>query len=178
MEGSLLREQVQVQVRDQRARTPACGTGSDAPHRRVQSLQSAESLSGSDRFAILPRAMAVDDRDFRERLERFLAAELHADEVRITTLARSTEGFSQETFRFDLEIRHGATRTTERYVAKREPVAGLLEPYDLEPEFRVLHTLSDDPFPSPPTPWFSRDPAVLDRPFYVMKCLPGEISRG
>jgi aminoglycoside phosphotransferase (APT) family kinase protein len=119
--------------------------------------------------------MAGDDRDFRERLERFLAAELRADEVRIATLARSTEGFSQETFRFDLEIRDGATRTTERYVAKREPVAGLLEPYDLEPEFRVLHALSDDPFPSPPTPWFSRDPAVLDRPFYVMRCLPGEV---
>src|SRR5207247_2543794 len=61
------------------------------------------------------------------------------------------------------------------YVAKREPVAGVLEPYDLEPEFRVLHALSDDPLPSPPTPWFTRDPAVLGRPFYVMERLPGEV---
>ena len=61
------------------------------------------------------------------------------------------------------------------YVIKREPVAGLLEPYDLEPEFRVLHALSDDPLPSPPTPWFERDRAVLDRPFYVMERLPGDV---
>jgi aminoglycoside phosphotransferase (APT) family kinase protein len=60
-------------------------------------------------------------------------------------------------------------------VVKREPPAWLLEPYDLEPEFRVLHALSDDPLPSPPTPWFERDPAVLERPFYVMERLPGEV---
>src|SRR5438093_316854 len=91
--------------------------------------------------------------------------------VRVTHLERSTEGFSQETFVFDVE----AGRERRGYVAKREPVAGLLEPYDLEPEFRVLHALSDDPLPSPPTPWFTRDPAVLERPFYVMERLPGEV---
>ena len=119
--------------------------------------------------------MPVDDRDFRQRLERFLTGQLQADDVRITALSRSTEGFSQETFSFDVEITRGGARETEGYVAKREPVAGLLEPYDLEPEFRVLHALSDDPLPSPPTPWFTKDPAVLERPFYVMKRLPGEV---
>ena len=119
--------------------------------------------------------MSALDQDLDERLARFLARELGADGVRIVTLTRSTEGFSQETFRFEVEITRGGARTIEAYVAKREPVAGLLEPYDLEPEFRVLHALSDDPFPSPPTPWFTRDPAVLDRPFYVMRCLPGEV---
>lgn len=119
--------------------------------------------------------MPGDDRDLRERLERFLTRALGVDAVRVTALARSTEGFSQETFRFDVEIGRGTTAPTRTYVAKREPVAGLLEPYDLEPEFRVLHALSDDPFPSPPTPWFTRDPAVLERPFYVMECLPGDV---
>jgi len=119
--------------------------------------------------------MPTDDPAFHERLERFLATQLRADRVRIVTLSRSTEGFSQETFSFDVEVTHGATATTQGYVAKREPVAGLLEPYDLEPEFRVLHALSDHPFPSPPTPWFTRDPAVLDRPFYVMQRLAGEV---
>jgi aminoglycoside phosphotransferase (APT) family kinase protein len=119
--------------------------------------------------------MPRDDPDFTARLERFLRGRLGADAVRITKLSRSTEGFSQETFRFEVDIVHAGTRRTGAYVAKREPVAGLLEPYDLEPEFRVLHALSGDPFPSPPTPWFTRDPAVLDRPFYVMECLPGEV---
>lgn len=114
-------------------------------------------------------------RDLEDRLERFLTSRLSADVVRIATLARSTEGFSQETFRFDAEVTTNGRRETRGYVAKREPVAGLLEPYDLEPEFRVLHALSADPFPSPPTPWFTSDPAVLDRPFYVMEALPGEV---
>jgi aminoglycoside phosphotransferase (APT) family kinase protein len=115
------------------------------------------------------------DDDLRARLERFLAGRIGADHVRVTRLDRSTEGFSQETFVFDVETtRHGHTERGG-YVAKREPVAGLLEPYDLEPEFRVLHALSDDPLPSPRTPWFERDPAVLDRPFYVMERLTGDV---
>lgn len=119
--------------------------------------------------------MSTADHDLRQRLERFLTTQLLADAVRVTALARSTEGFSQETFSFDAEITRGGSRRTQGYVAKREPVAGLLEPYDLEPEFRVLHVLSDDPLPSPPTPWFTRDPAVLDRPFYIMERLTGEV---
>src|SRR5213595_3750785 len=110
------------------------------------------------------------DDDLGARLARFVGERLGAP-VRVTHLERSTEGFSQETFVFDVE----AGRERRGYVAKREPVAGLLEPYDLEPEFRVLHALSDDPLPSPPTPWFERDPAVLDRPFYVMERLPGDV---
>jgi aminoglycoside phosphotransferase (APT) family kinase protein len=114
-------------------------------------------------------------RDLEARLERFLVSRLAVDAVRIVTFARSTEGFSQETFRFDAEVTANGRSETRGWVAKREPVAGLLEPYDLEPEFRVLHALSADPFPSPPTPWFTRDPAVLDRPFYVMEALPGAV---
>jgi aminoglycoside phosphotransferase (APT) family kinase protein len=124
---------------------------------------------------ILPPAVSSADQDLHARLERFLTAQLGADAVRVTKLARSTEGFSQETFSFDVEITRAGATTTKGYVAKREPVAGLLEPYDLEPEFRVLHALSDDPLPSPPTPWFSKDPAVFERPFYVMERLPGEV---
>jgi aminoglycoside phosphotransferase (APT) family kinase protein len=115
----------------------------------------------------------MDDQDFTTRLEAYLADRLPAERpVRIVHLDRSTEGFSQETFTFDVETAGGARRG---FVLKREPLAGLLEPYDLEPEFRVLHALSDDPLPSPPTPWFERDPAVLERSFYVMARLPGEV---
>ena len=108
--------------------------------------------------------------DVRVRLERFLKRKLGAGTT-ITAFDRSTEGFSQETF--TLAVRTGRKR--REFVVKREPVSGLLEPYDLEPEFRVLHALSDDPLPSPPTPWFERNPRVLDRAFYVMERLPGEV---
>lgn len=110
------------------------------------------------------------------RIEAFLRARLRdAEAVRLLSSERSTEGFSQETFVFEAEVVCAGRALRRAWVAKREPAAGLLEPYDLEPEFRVLHALSDDPFPSPPTPWFERDPAVLERPFYVMEHLPGEV---
>jgi aminoglycoside phosphotransferase (APT) family kinase protein len=115
----------------------------------------------------------MDDQTFVARLEQFLRARLPGSRSpRVVRLERSTEGFSQETFSFDVELDPGIRRG---FVLKREPIAGLLEPYDLEPEFRVLHALSSDPLPSPPTPWFEKDPAVLDRSFYVMERLPGDV---
>ena len=110
------------------------------------------------------------------RLERFFAARFpDAEGVRVEDLETHTEGFSQETFSCCVEqVRDGAIERT-RWVVKREPTAGLLEPYDLEPEFRVLHALAGVPVPAPPTPWFERDPSVLERPFYVMERLPGEV---
>src|SRR5262249_21592774 len=114
----------------------------------------------------------MDDQDLVAPLEQFLRARLPGEPtLRVVGLERSTEGFSQETFSFHIET-PGRPRG---FVVKREPLAGLLEPYDLEPEFRVLHALSSDPLPSPPTPWFERDPAVLERPFYVMERLPGHV---
>jgi aminoglycoside phosphotransferase (APT) family kinase protein len=112
----------------------------------------------------------MPDEDLAPRLERFLAARLGAA-ARVSRIERCTEGFSQEAFTLDVAV-GGEERG---FVVKREPVAGLLEPYDLEPEFRVLHALAGGPLPSPPTPWFERDPAVLGRPFYVMERLPGEV---
>ena len=112
----------------------------------------------------------MSDAELARRLEAFLARRLSAPSLRILELRRSTEGFSQETFAFEAEL----DGTRRGFVVKREPVAGLLEPYDLEPEFRVLHALSEHPLPSPRTPFFERDPAVLERPFYVMEKLPGD----
>src|SRR2546427_10192644 len=96
------------------------------------------------------------DDDLGARLARFVGERLGAP-VRVTHLERSTEGFSQETFVFDVE----GGRERRGYVAKREPVAGVPEPYDLQPPFRGPHALSHDPPPSPPTPRVPRAPAAL-----------------
>ncbi len=114
--------------------------------------------------------------DVAARLEGFLAARLpDASAVRVASVEAHTEGFSAETFSFTAEVTRGGRSERSAWVLKREPAAGLLEPYDLEPEFRVLHALSEDPLPSPRTPWFERDAGVLDRPFYVMERLAGEV---
>jgi aminoglycoside phosphotransferase (APT) family kinase protein len=118
----------------------------------------------------------MDDATLRDRLEEFLRGRLaDAAGVRVTALERSTEGFSAETFTFDVDVARNGTVEQRAFVLKREPLAGLLEPYDLEPEFRVLHALSAHPLPSPPTPWLERDAAVLERSFYVMERLPGDV---
>jgi len=111
--------------------------------------------------------------DLEAALLDFLRAQPDAPRVAaVHGVEAHTEGFSAETFSFRCELDAGAT---QHWVVKREPAAGLLEPYDLEPEFRVLHALSDHPLPSPRTPWFGRDPAILGRPFYVMEKVAGEV---
>jgi aminoglycoside phosphotransferase (APT) family kinase protein len=114
--------------------------------------------------------------DLAAPLAAFLRARLpDGDAIDVRDVAAHTEGFSQETFSFRAEVSRGGRSESRHWVVKREPPAGLLEPYDLEPEFRVLHALSDDPLPSPATPWFERDPSVLERPFYVMERLSGAV---
>lgn len=114
--------------------------------------------------------------DIAARLEAFLAARMpDADAVHVSDVEAHTEGFSAETFSFITEASYGMRAERAAWVLKREPAAGLLEPYDLEPEFRVLHALSEDPLPSPRTPWFEADAHVLERPFYVMERIAGEV---
>jgi hypothetical protein len=93
--------------------------------------------------------MAGDD--LRVRLERSVGGQLGAP-VRVTNLERSTEGFSQETFTFDVE----AGRARHGYVAKRQPAAGVLDPYDLEPEFRYTRLRRSAAVSL--TPWFAIRP--------------------
>ena len=62
--------------------------------------------------------------ELEANLARFLAERLGAP-VQVCNLERNQEGFSQETFSFDAAL----GRKTRRYVAKREPPAGLLEPF-------------------------------------------------
>ena len=96
-------------------------------------------------------------------------------DVRVTTLTRMSEGFSQETFRVDVASRGDGREKTASYVLRRQPAAGLLEPYDTEPEFRVLAALAATPVRAPRVLWYERDPAVFERPFYVMELVRGTV---
>ncbi len=96
-------------------------------------------------------------------------------DVRLLAVTRMSEGFSQETFRVELAWRDGDREERGVYVLRRQPAAGLLEPYDTEPEFRVLAALAPTPVRVPRVYWYERDPAVLERPFYVMAAVPGTV---
>ena len=115
--------------------------------------------------------------EVRNAIQKFLSARIAgARSVAVENVVENTEGFSQETFTFDVLVELASGSKERRsFVVKRKPRAGLLEPYDLEPEFRVLHALSGRGLLAPPTPWYEDDPGVLERPFYVMERLPGEV---
>jgi len=111
-----------------------------------------------------------------DRLKAFLAGKLErVEDITVTNLRRHTEGFSLETFSFDASWRSGGTSHSQRYVIRREPPAGLLEPYDLEPQFRVLEAIADTPVRFPRVFWYEPDPAVLGAPFYVMEWVDGDV---
>ena len=111
-----------------------------------------------------------------ERLAAYFARRLApAAEVRVVALQRMSEGFSQETFRVEVTWRDDGGERARTYVLRRQPAAGLLEPYDTEPEFRVLAALAPTPVRAPRVYWYERDPAVLERPFYVMEHIAGHV---
>ena len=111
-----------------------------------------------------------------DRLAAYFARRLapRAD-VRVIALTRMSEGFSQETFRVELAWRGAGGEEQGAYVLRRQPAAGLLEPYDTEPEFRVLAALGATPVHVPRVLWYEHDPTVLERPFYVMELVPGTV---
>jgi len=111
-----------------------------------------------------------------ERLSAYFARRLAPGvDARVTALTRMSEGFSQETFRADVAYRVGGREETASYVLRRQPAAGLLEPYDTEPEFRVIAALAASAVRAPRVLWYERDPAAFERPFYVMELAPGTV---
>ncbi len=57
---------------------------------------------------------------------------------------------------------------------RREPAAGLLEPYDLAPQVAVVRAV-EGTVKVPPIPWFETDPEILGAAFYVMGFVEGEV---
>jgi aminoglycoside phosphotransferase (APT) family kinase protein len=122
------------------------------------------------------RAISDDRPLVIDRVTTYFARRLAPrSDVRVLSLTRMSEGFSQETFRVQLASRDGDREQTATYVLRRQPVAGLLEPYDTEPEFRVLAALAATPVRAPRVYWYERDPTILERPFYVMELVAGTV---
>jgi aminoglycoside phosphotransferase (APT) family kinase protein len=117
------------------------------------------------------------DSDLGSRLERFIAdVEPDATAITVEGLSKVPMGHSAETHLFALSWREaGAERRAELVLRIRPPAPGLLEPYDLERQFRILRALEPTPVRSPGAWWYSGDPAVLGAEFYVMERLAGTV---
>lgn len=109
------------------------------------------------------------------KFEPYLAAKLGATELRLQTIWQNLEGWSMETYSLGLVYRRDGREIQQDLIIRKEPVAGLLEPYDASIEYRVLAALGHTGVAVPKTFWFEPDPAVLGLPFYVMQKVEGTV---
>lgn len=113
----------------------------------------------------------------RDWFERQLGGPDHdARDVRIEGLDRAELGHSAETILLTLVwSARGQQRRRDVVIRMRPPAPGLLEPYDLERQFRILRALEPTPVRSPAVYWYEGTGEVLGREFYVMERLDGTV---
>jgi aminoglycoside phosphotransferase (APT) family kinase protein len=110
------------------------------------------------------------------RLEKWLEDRMEgASSVTVARMYRLSAGFSNETFGLDVRWRVGDRLEQRPFVLRAGPEGpGLIEPYDVGRQFRIMAALRDSPVPVPRMLWLEEGSAVLRRPFFVMEMLDGE----
>jgi aminoglycoside phosphotransferase (APT) family kinase protein len=113
-------------------------------------------------------------KDFRPRLEAFLAETLQAP-VRIIAARQLTGGASRDTWALDVES-DAAPESSRQALVLRRDMGGTVhdEALTREQEFRLLAIAFQAGVLVPRPRWFCGDPSVLGSPFFIMDRLEGE----
>ena len=111
----------------------------------------------------------------QDRLADWLAGQVEgAESLRIDGLDRIDTGHSAELHLVTVVWRTaGREERREVVIRLRPPSPGLLEPYDLERQFRILRALEATPVKAPRALGLEPTGDVLGRPFLVMERLSG-----
>lgn len=112
---------------------------------------------------------------WREALAAYLADKLPAaDAVEVVNVQGMPAGASNDTVGIDARV-HCADGTFDvPLVLRPERPDGILAPYDVSAQFRVMRALGRTAVPVPAVAWFEPDPGVLGAPFFVMQRVRGE----
>ena len=115
--------------------------------------------------------------DARERLACWIAGQLPgAGEVRLEGVSRVDFGHSADmitvTARWSGD---GGEERADLVIRMRPPAPGLLEPYDLQRQFRALRALASTAVRAPRARWLEPTGGVLGRPFLVMDRVAGQV---
>ena len=108
-------------------------------------------------------------------LQKWLQGKMpQANELTISPLKRSSGGFANETFFFDMSWKESAKSKTEKLVLRWQPQDyPVFLDYDLAMQFHTIERLQKSGIPVAKTYWLEMDASVLDSPFYVMGYIPG-----
>lgn len=84
-------------------------------------------------------------------------------------------GFSNETVIIDVAWTDDGCEQNETFVLRTSPLPGrgLLAPYNVARQFRIMRCLDGTGVPVPKTLWLEESPEVLGRPFFIMAKVPG-----
>ena len=112
----------------------------------------------------------------KDRLERYLRKVMGGvGELQVSEINRMTEGYSYETYIFQTQWQEKDEIISRELAIRMEPQAGVVEPYDVRPQYWALKALENTPVPTPKVFWLESDPSVLGKPFFVMEKVPGEV---
>ncbi|MBA4181803.1 MAG: hypothetical protein C0506_14530 [Anaerolinea sp.] len=112
---------------------------------------------------------------WREALERYLGGRLpSADVVRIGRLTGMPAGASNDTVGIELEVVCDGHGFALPLVLRPQRADGILAPYDVARQFRVMRALAGTAVPVPAVMWYEADERVLGAPFFLMERVSGE----
>ena len=107
--------------------------------------------------------------DWPTRLAHYLHGRLpSAERVSVARASSMTRGASNDTVLLDIEVACDGRLFVVPLVLRPQRQDGILAPYDVERQFRVMRALSRTAVPVPAVAWFERDPTVLGAPFFLM----------
>jgi len=110
----------------------------------------------------------------RRALAHFIAEHSGA-QAEVRDLQPLLGGFSYETWRLQARWQDGGQWREAPLIMRRVPRGGVLEPYDASREFRVLKVLEGTAVPAPRALWLDAQGAVLERPFFLMEFVAGDV---
>jgi len=112
---------------------------------------------------------------WRQRLVDYLHDRLpSADAIAISRISGMPAGASNETAAIDIALSCDGHDYALSLVLRPERHDGILAPYDVSRQYRVMRSLANTDVPVPAVLWLEQDPAVLGTPFYLMERVNGE----
>ena len=104
------------------------------------------------------------------RLAHYLAGRLPAaDSVEIVRAGAMPAGASNETIALDVRVTCDGFAADLALVLRPERPDGILAPYDVERQYRIMRALAPTPVPVPAVAWYEQDTRVLGAPFFLME---------